>query len=229
MHDQAAFRTQMRRLAEAGIRAYVAHGNHDPADGWSAGLALPGDRARLPARRRRARRARPRRRGRRGALRPQLPDAQGDRRLRRAASTRRPATRSPSACCTPTSAAARATTTTRPPRPTSSRGPAWTTGRSATSTCPAACWTRRAPSTPARPQGLQPNEDGPRGCYLVEADARGVEERFVETASVRWARRRVDVDGPRRRSTSCTDALSDACDELRARGRGAAGHRAARR
>ena len=41
VHDQAAFRDAMRRLADAGVRAYVAHGNHDPADGWSAGFALP--------------------------------------------------------------------------------------------------------------------------------------------------------------------------------------------
>jgi DNA repair exonuclease SbcCD nuclease subunit len=31
----------MVRLAEAGIEAYVAHGNHDPASGWSARLEMP--------------------------------------------------------------------------------------------------------------------------------------------------------------------------------------------
>jgi DNA repair exonuclease SbcCD nuclease subunit len=38
---ELAFQKRMQRLAEAGIRAFVVHGNHDPADGWSAGLDLP--------------------------------------------------------------------------------------------------------------------------------------------------------------------------------------------
>ena len=35
------FQVAMVRLAAAGIPVFVASGNHDPADGWSAGLALP--------------------------------------------------------------------------------------------------------------------------------------------------------------------------------------------
>jgi len=38
---ELAFQRQMQRLSEAGIRVFVAHGNHDPADGWTAGLELP--------------------------------------------------------------------------------------------------------------------------------------------------------------------------------------------
>lgn len=36
-----AFQAGMRRLAAEGIIALVARGNHDPADGWSAGLEIP--------------------------------------------------------------------------------------------------------------------------------------------------------------------------------------------
>ncbi len=38
---QLHFQSGMRRLAEAGIEVFVVHGNHDPANGWSAGLVLP--------------------------------------------------------------------------------------------------------------------------------------------------------------------------------------------
>ncbi|MDZ4655383.1 MAG: DNA repair exonuclease [Coriobacteriia bacterium] len=39
---QFAFQHAMQRLAEAGIPVYLVWGNHDPADGWSAGITLPG-------------------------------------------------------------------------------------------------------------------------------------------------------------------------------------------
>jgi len=38
---QFAFQRAMQRLAEADIRVYLVWGNHDPADGWSAGITLP--------------------------------------------------------------------------------------------------------------------------------------------------------------------------------------------
>jgi len=41
LRAQLRFRDQMNRLADAGIQVLVAHGNHDPANGWSAGLAMP--------------------------------------------------------------------------------------------------------------------------------------------------------------------------------------------
>lgn len=41
LRAQLRFREQANRLAEAGIPVFVAHGNHDPASGWSAGLSLP--------------------------------------------------------------------------------------------------------------------------------------------------------------------------------------------
>lgn len=41
VRSQLAFAKAAARLAEAGIRVFVVHGNHDPASGWSAGIALP--------------------------------------------------------------------------------------------------------------------------------------------------------------------------------------------
>ena len=38
---ELAFQRGMRRLADVDIPAFVVQGNHDPADGWSAGLDLP--------------------------------------------------------------------------------------------------------------------------------------------------------------------------------------------
>jgi len=41
LRAELAFQRAMRRLAESGIDAFIVRGNHDPADGWSAGLELP--------------------------------------------------------------------------------------------------------------------------------------------------------------------------------------------
>ena len=41
LRAQLRFRAGMQRLADAGIDVFVAHGNHDPASGWSAGLPSP--------------------------------------------------------------------------------------------------------------------------------------------------------------------------------------------
>ena len=38
---QLEFRDGLARLADAGIRSFVAHGNHDPLSGWSASLRWP--------------------------------------------------------------------------------------------------------------------------------------------------------------------------------------------
>ena len=39
---QIRFREGVRRLAEFGIQTFVAHGNHDPLDGWQSSLEQPG-------------------------------------------------------------------------------------------------------------------------------------------------------------------------------------------
>src|SRR5687768_3130533 len=36
-----SFRKQMERLAERNIPAYIVHGNHDPLNGWGSGFKLP--------------------------------------------------------------------------------------------------------------------------------------------------------------------------------------------
>jgi exonuclease SbcD len=41
LRAQLRFREQMLRLSEAGIEVFVVQGNHDPENGWSAGLPLP--------------------------------------------------------------------------------------------------------------------------------------------------------------------------------------------
>lgn len=41
LRAQLRFRTEMERLAEAGIEVFIVSGNHDPQSGWSAGLSLP--------------------------------------------------------------------------------------------------------------------------------------------------------------------------------------------
>jgi len=38
---QLRFRDGLQRLADAGIRAFVCHGNHDPLDGWGAKITFP--------------------------------------------------------------------------------------------------------------------------------------------------------------------------------------------
>lgn len=43
LRAQFRLREQARRLAEAQIGLLIAHGNHDPLSGWSAGLELPGN------------------------------------------------------------------------------------------------------------------------------------------------------------------------------------------
>ena len=42
------------------------------------------------------------------------------------------------------------------------------------------------------PQGLDPNETGPRGCRVVTLDDRGFSTEFVPTAAVVWERASVD-------------------------------------
>jgi DNA repair exonuclease SbcCD nuclease subunit len=44
-------------------------------------------------------------------------------------------------------------------------------------------------------QGLDPTEEGPRGCYVVELDPSGAQLEFVETAAVLWRRLAVDLSG----------------------------------
>ena len=41
LRAQLKFTDGLKKLAEAGVRSFVCHGNHDPLDGWSAALNWP--------------------------------------------------------------------------------------------------------------------------------------------------------------------------------------------
>lgn len=41
LRAQRKFVAGLNRLHEAGIRSFICYGNHDPLDGWEAGLAMP--------------------------------------------------------------------------------------------------------------------------------------------------------------------------------------------
>ena len=41
LRAQLRFRDALRRAGEAGLRCFVAHGNHDPLSGWEAHLTMP--------------------------------------------------------------------------------------------------------------------------------------------------------------------------------------------
>jgi len=43
LRAQLRFANGLKRLADAGIRSFVCHGNHDPMDGWSASLHWPNE------------------------------------------------------------------------------------------------------------------------------------------------------------------------------------------
>lgn len=43
VRSQLAFAKAAATLEHAGIAVFVAHGNHDPSSGWSAGIAMPGN------------------------------------------------------------------------------------------------------------------------------------------------------------------------------------------
>jgi len=49
LRAQIRFQHEMERLAQAGIPVFVVSGNHDPASGWSAGLRLPDTVHQFPA------------------------------------------------------------------------------------------------------------------------------------------------------------------------------------
>jgi len=67
-------------------------------------------------------------------------------------------------------------------------------------------------------QGLDPGEEGPRGCYLVELDGGGAKEEFFETASVLWRRIELDAtDAPG--LDELRAAVNATCDQVRTESR----------
>lgn len=63
-------------------------------------------------------------------------------------------------------------------------------------------------------QGLNPTEEGPRGCFVVEVDGDGPREEFVETSSIRWRNGEIDAAGLEDLESLRT-AVAGACDAAR--------------
>lgn len=187
-----AFRRACERLAEAGIAVFVARGNHDPANGWSAGLVMP-DTVHVFSEREVER----------------IPVMRGDdevaavygRSFRTAAESTnfaREFARGPSDRLAigvlHTNVGGR--TDYEPYAPCTlddlraARMDYWALGHihkpDVLSDDPPIAYA-------GCPQGLDPNETGVRGCRVVTLDERGATSEFVPTAAVVWQRANVDA------------------------------------
>ena len=186
-----AFRRACERLAEAGIRVFVARGNHDPASGWSAGLVMP-ETVHVFSEREVERV-------------PVVRDGEEvcavyGRSFRTAAEGANLATGFVRDAADRLAVGVLHTnvggrTDYEPYAPCSledlraARMDYWALGHihkpEVLSDDPAIAYA-------GCPQGLDPNETGPRGCRVVTLDERGVTAEFVPTAPVVWERANVD-------------------------------------
>jgi DNA repair exonuclease SbcCD nuclease subunit len=213
LRAELAFQRAMRRLDAVGIGAFVALGNHDPAEGWSAGLELPPSVVVFSHREVERRevlrdgelrcavygRSFPRRvvtdnlaRG--FVRRPEDPLAVA---VLHANVGQRPGWDNYAPCSVDDLRAAGmdywALGHVHVPGPISERPPVVYSGST---------------------QGLDPSEDGPRGCFLVELDENGARLEFVETAAVLWRRVAVDL-APVSTIEAARDAVLAACEGVR--------------
>lgn len=204
---QFRFQSAMERLADAGIPVYIAQGNHDPADGWSAGLRLPEtvhyfstrEVEALPFERDGERVCTLYGRG--------YEHAAEKRDL--SAGYRREAGDGIAIGVLHTNVGGRTDFEDYAPASMDALRAAqmdyWALGhihkREVLSTSPAIVYA-------GSPQGLSPKEDDLHGCYLVEASSGSAKPEFHPTSSVVWARESVDV-------TECA-GLDDVRDALRA-------------
>jgi exonuclease SbcD len=211
---QLRFQAGMVRLAAAGIPVFVVSGNHDPADGWSAGLTLPETVRYFSTSEVEA-----------------VPFERDGERLctlygrgyARAAETRDLASgyrRSPddriAIGVLHTNVGGRTDFENYAPASMetlrAARMDYWALGHihkpEVLSDSPAIVYA-------GSPQGLNPKEDGLHGCYLVEVGPAGASAEFRSLCSVDWARSTVDA-------SECADvedvrdALRGACDRVRA-------------
>ncbi len=73
---------------------------------------------------------------------------------------------------------------------------------------------------PGNPQGRNPRETGPRGCYLIEVDGRGnPHETFIPVDCVRWLNKEISIDGVATEE-SLMQLLESQIDLLREEGEG---------
>ena len=213
LRAELAFQRAMRRLADAGIDAFVVRGNHDPADGWSAGLELPGSVVVFPADEVE----------RREVIRDDevvcavygrsFPTRQVTANLARDFKRREG---DPLAVAVLHANVGQregwdnyAPCTVEDLRAAGmdywALGHIHVAGR--VSEEPPAVY-------PGSTQGLDPTEEGPRGCYVVDLDGDGATEEFVETASVRW--RGLEVDTSELQGLDdVRSALDEACAGVR--------------
>jgi len=207
LRAELTFQRAMRRLADANIGAFVVHGNHDPADGWSAGLELPESVVVFPPDR--VQRYEVTRDGETvcAVYGRSFPTRHVTDNLARDFSRQRNDQLAVAvlhanvghregwddyAPCSVDDLRA-------------ARMDYWALGHihiaGRISDDPPAVYSGST-------QGLDPTETGPKGCYVVDLDGDGAKEEFVETASIRWHVREVDASG-----VSSLDALHAVLEE----------------
>jgi DNA repair exonuclease SbcCD nuclease subunit len=213
LRAELAFQRAMRRLADAGIGAFVVRGNHDPADGWSAGLELPDSVVVFPADR--VERHEVMRDGEvvcavygqsfptrqvTDNLAPGFSRTDGDPyavAVLHANVGQREGWDNYAPCSVDDLRAGGMDYW--------ALGHIHVAGR--VSDNPPAVY-------PGSTQGLDPSEEGPRGCYVVTLDEDGAIEEFVETSSVRW--RGLEVDASELQSIDeLRSRLDQSCAEIR--------------
>ncbi len=213
LRAELAFQRAMRRLADAGIGAFVVRGNHDPADGWSAGLELPDSVVMFPTDRVE----------RREVVRDgdvvcavygrSFPTRQVTENL--ALGFSRQEGDPYAVAVLHANVGQREGWDNYAPCSVDDLRAAgmdyWALGHihvaGRVSDNPPAVY-------PGSTQGLDPTEEGPRGCYLVNLDEDGAIEEFVETSSVRW--RSLEIDTSEVHSIDeLRSMLDESCAEIR--------------
>jgi hypothetical protein len=213
LRGELAFQRAMRRLADRQIAAFVVQGNHDPADGWSAGLELPDTVAVFSAAEVERREFK-----RNGEVvcaiyGRSFPSKQVTENLARDFERRSD---------DPLAVAVLHTNV--------GQLSAWDNYAPCSLEDLRAAgmdyWALGHIHVPGRisdnpvvvysgsTQGLNPTEEGPRGCFVVDLDRDGAREEFVETASIRWKSVEIEVGGVEDLE-GLRSAVSGACDAAR--------------
>lgn len=218
LRAELAFQKAMRRLADTGIDAFIVRGNHDPADGWSAGLELPDSVVVFPADRVERREF-----TRDGEIVCAVYGRSfGTRQVTEnlALGFRREKGDPRAVAVLHANVGQREGWDNYAPCTVDDLRAAgmdyWALGHihvaGRVSDIPPAVY-------PGSTQGLNPTEKGPRGCYVVQLGDDGATEEFVETASVRWQGLEVDASNVQR-IDELRLALEEACAGVRDSGPG---------
>jgi DNA repair exonuclease SbcCD nuclease subunit len=213
LRAELAFQRAMRRLADAGIGAFVVRGNHDPADGWSAGLDLPDSVMIFPADR--VERGEVVRDGEVvcAVYGRSFPTRQVTENL--ALGFSRQEGDPYAVAVLHANVGQREGWDNYAPCSVDDLRAAgmdyWALGHihlaGRVSDNPPAVY-------PGSTQGLDPSEEGPRGCYVVQLDEDGAIEEFVETSTIRW--RSLEIDASNAQSIDeLRSTLDESCAEIR--------------